>query len=173
MPLLLALLVWFAVLTDVAAANVFSLRDYDAFHELNVKMRPLGLDIAGFITKPPMPRGGGLADTVRTQDCMIVLAGNFDGLDVKLSSVGTLVGLAAQMIDQADELLVLRLLSNRATGFLEQLKYHQQTLEITATKCSSDGATVAKSQEIQRAYTEAGTLVRSVLAKLRSSGKLP
>jgi hypothetical protein len=102
---------------------------------------------------------------------MIRLAGNLDGFESKLSGVETLVGLAARMVDDADLLLVTALLSNDASGFLELLNYHKQTLDLTVRsgKCSRDGATVAKGQEISRIYSDAGSLVQSIVDRIGAS----
>jgi hypothetical protein len=53
---------------------------------------------------------------------MIRLAESFDGFRAKLSSVGTLVGLATKMVDTEDMLLVKRVLSADVWSFLGQLK---------------------------------------------------
>ena len=156
------------------AANSLSLADYDRFHELNLRMRPIAGDLATFMMRPPMPGGTlqtGLEAAVRTQDCMIRLAGNFDGLGAKLDSVGTLVGLATKMVDSADLSLVTRLVSVEAWAFLEQLKSHQRILNLTVSdrKCSQDGATIAKGQEISRIYDDAGSLVQSIVKKIDAS----
>jgi hypothetical protein len=98
---------------------------------------------------------------------MIRLAESFDGFRAKLSSVGTLVGLATKMVDTEDMLLVKRVLSADVWSFLGQLKFHQQILSSTVTgKCSQDGATLVKGQEISRIYSDAGSLVQSVVKKV-------
>lgn len=144
----LVLLAWLVLPVKSAIANVLSLADYDNFHQFDLRMRPLGEDLAALIIHPPMPRGAppaGIEAAVRTQNCMIELAGNFDAFEAQLDKIGILVGLAAKMVDNADELLVIRLLSVEAWGFIEQLKSRQQMLNSTVSKCSQDGATVAKS----------------------------
>jgi hypothetical protein len=61
---------------------------------------------------------------------------------------------------------VLRLLSVEASGFLMQLEFHRHTMNLTVVRCSQDGATVAKSQEILRIYGDAALLVQSLIKKL-------
>jgi hypothetical protein len=39
-------------------------------------------------------------------------------------------------------------------------------IELTAQACSQDGATLAKSQEILRAYNDAGSVVESIVKKI-------
>src|SRR3989337_2445800 len=110
----LVLLACLVIPSRPAIANILSIADDDNFHQLNLRIRPLQMDLAELIIHPPIPRGvpqGGIESAVRTQDCIIRLAGNFDALGAKLDIVGTLVGLAARMVDSADELFVLRLLS--------------------------------------------------------------
>lgn len=158
--------------TKSDAANNFSIADYDRFYELNLRMRPVADDLSAFIVHPPMPGGttqAGIDAAVGTQDCMIRLAGNFDGIVAKLDSVGTLIGLAAKMVDNADLLLVTNLLSVEAPAFLERLKFHQQMLNSTLIKCSEDGATVAKGREISRMYSDAASLVQSTVEKIGAS----
>src|SRR4029077_11303638 len=103
-----------------------------------------------------------------TQECMIRLAEMFDAFEARLDRVADLVGVASKMVDSQDELLVIALLKLHASSFLQQLKFHQHTLNLTlrTSKCSQDGATVAKSQEIRRIYTDAGSLVQSILKKI-------
>ena len=63
---------------------------------------------------------------------------------------------------------VSAVLSVEAPAFLEQLKSHQQMLDLTLTSagCSQDGATVAKGQEISRLYGDAAALVQSMNEKI-------
>jgi hypothetical protein len=98
-----------------------------------------------------MPHGTPQA-AIAAADCMVRLIGNFVAFEAKLNNVGTLVGLAARMTDSADELLVICVLSNEAQGFIEQTKFYRQMLGSTTVRCSQDGATVAKGQEIVRIY---------------------
>jgi hypothetical protein len=153
-----------------ATDNDLSAADYNRFRELDVRIRPMADDLAAFMMRPPMPGDPlqtGLDAAVRTQDCMIRLAESFDGFRAKLSSVGTLVGLATKMVDTEDLLLVKRVLSADVWSFLGQLKFHQQILSSTVTgKCSQDSATLAKGQEISRIYSDAGSLVQSVVKKV-------
>jgi hypothetical protein len=80
--------------------------------------------------------------------------------------VCTLVGIAARMGDGKDESFVIALLLVNASGFLKQLEFHRRTINLTAARCSQDGATVAKSQEILRIYTDAASLVQSIIKKI-------
>ena len=170
----LVLLAILVLPTKSAIANVLSLADYDDFHNLDLRMRPIANDLDNFLIHPPMPRGApqaAIEAAVRTQNCMIQLIGNFDAVGAKLYHVGTLVGLAAKMTDSADELLVRRLLSLSAGGFLEQLKDYRRMLNSTLEGCSQDGATVAKSQEILRIYSEGAALVQSLIKKIGAERK--
>jgi hypothetical protein len=99
---------------------------------------------------------------------MIRLIGNFEVVEAKVDTVGTLVGLAARMVDSTDEALLIRFLSTQVEGFPEQMKYYRQMLDqiVSESRCSQDGATVAKAQEISRIYSVAVSLVQSVAKKI-------
>ena len=102
---------------------------------------------------------------------LILLYGNFDGFEATLKNVRTLVGLAARMADSKDELLVLGLLRIDATGFVKQVEFYRHRLNLTVSKstCSRDGATIAKSQEMLRLYSDAASLVQSIIKKIGPS----
>jgi hypothetical protein len=146
---------------------------YERFHNLKGRIHPLSLDLAALITNPPgepplsVPLNRpALEAALRTQNCMIRLAAYFDGFEAKLDRIADLVGVASKMADSQDELLVIAVLRLHASGFLDQLKFHQHVLNLTVRTCSEDGATVAKSQEIRRIYTDAGSLVESIIKKI-------
>jgi hypothetical protein len=159
------LMAYLVLPANSATANVLSLADYDKFHQLNLRMRPIGDDIAALIINPP---GGplGREGTLHTQDCIIRLAGNFDAVRARLGSVATVVGIATQMVHDADELLVLKVLHLEARYFQDQMKISRQMLNSTLGRCSHDGATVAKTQEILRVYSDAASLVESTARKI-------
>jgi hypothetical protein len=50
--------------------------------------------------------------------------------------------------------------------FQKVLKLTDGMLDVTVTKTSDDGATVAKSQEILRSYNDAASRVQSIATKL-------
>jgi hypothetical protein len=153
----------------LAIANDFSVADYSRFHELDVRMRPVADDLAAFMMRLPMTGSttkAGVEAAVRTQDCMIRLAGDFDRVKANLDTVATLVALAAKMADQADEALVIRFLSLQAEGFLEVMKDYRTMLDATMSRCSQDGATIAKGKEISRIWSDAASLVQSVAQKI-------
>ena len=152
-----------------ATANVLSLADYESFHSFNLKLRPIADELAGLIGNPPMPGGmskSGLEAATTTQNCMIRLIGNFDAFEVRVDKIGTLVGLAAKMADSRDESLVIALLNIVAPVFLEDMKALRQILNANKNRCSQDGATVAKIQEISRIYNEADALVATIVKKI-------
>jgi hypothetical protein len=158
-----------------ATANVFVVADYNRFHEFkSERVGPLGLELSSLIMHPPWPRGApevALTASVRTQDCMIQLSGSYGEFEATLDHTADLVGLASKMVDTADELFVILVLKIHATYFMENLKLFQVALDATLAKCSQDGATVAKGQEISRIYRDAGSLIQSVvIAKI---GALP
>jgi hypothetical protein len=65
--------------------------------------------------------------------------------------------------------LVIRVLRIQANGFLKQLEFYRRTLKTTVDRCSQDGATVAKSQEILRIYADTASLVQSIIKKIGAS----
>jgi hypothetical protein len=101
-----------------ATANVLSSADYVEFHQLGKRMRPLGLEISTFMMRPPMPWGSPAA--AFTQDCMIRLSLAFDSFEDQFNKLGMLVGLAAKMVDGADEHLVLGVVTVEVTLFLSK-----------------------------------------------------
>jgi Single Cache domain 2 len=139
-----------------ATANVLSPADYESFHNLDLKMLPIGDDLYALITNRP---------GTHAPDCLIELAFKFDAVQANLHTIGTLVGLAASMTDNADELRVIHSLSLAAWGFLEQLKYHRLILNSIVSNCAEDQA-VAKSQEISRTWSDASSLVQSIVKKI-------
>lgn len=70
------------------------------------------------------------------------------------------------MADSGDELLVIGILRIDAPAFLEGMIFHRQILDATKMRCSQDGATVAKIQEISRAYNDADALVQTIIKKI-------
>ena len=85
-----------------ATANVLSPVDYENFHNLDLKMLTIGDDLYALITNRP---------AAQTPDCLMQLAFKFDAVQADLHSVGTLVALAANMADNADELRVIQYLN--------------------------------------------------------------
>ena len=98
-------------------------------------------------------------------DCVIELAFKFDAVQADLHSVGTLVALAANVTDHADELRVIQQLSLASRRFLEQLKYHRLILSSMMSNCADNDA-VAKSQEVSHTWSDAASLVQSIVKKI-------
>ena len=96
---------------------------------------------------------------------MIGLAFKFDAVQADLHSVGTLVALAASVTDHADELRVIQRLSLASQRFLEQLKYHRLILSSAMSNCAENDA-VAKSQEVSRTWSDAASLIQSIIKKI-------
>jgi hypothetical protein len=63
-----------------------------AFHDPDLKMLSIGNDPYALITNQPV---------VHSPDCLIELAFKFDAVHADLHTVGTLVGVAANMADNA------------------------------------------------------------------------
>jgi hypothetical protein len=93
------------------------------------------------------------------------LAFKFDAVQADLHGVGTLVALAANVTDHADELRVIQQLSLASRRFLEQLKYHRLILNSVLSNCADNDA-VAKSQEVSRTWSDAASLVQSIVKKI-------
>jgi len=114
----LVILVSLVLLTQSATANVLSAGDYDNFRNLDLKMLSIGDDISGLVANQA---------ATHAPDCVIELAFKFDEVQADLHGLGTLVALAANVTDQADELRVIRQLSLASRRFLEQLKSSANT----------------------------------------------
>ena len=142
--------------TRSATANVLSPGDYENFRSLDLKMLSIGDDIYGLATNQP---------ATRAPDCVIELAFKFDAVKADLHGVGTLVALAANVTDHADELRVIQQLSLASRRFLEQLKYHRLILNSVLSNCADNDA-VAKSQEVSRTWSDAASLVQSIVKKI-------
>jgi hypothetical protein len=134
--------------------------DYNTFHQLLLRIRPIGFDLAGFITKPPAQAGAAAA--VHTQECMIRLAGTYEDFSDQFSAMTTLVGLSAKMKDPQDRQLVIGVLGLNVSGFLSNTPLSTQMIDATTqtSNCSQDGATLAKAQEIKRLFKNAHGLTQ-------------
>jgi hypothetical protein len=155
----LVLLTSLLLLTKPAFANVLTPADDQSYHDLNIKMLVIADDLYTLISNRP---------ATAAPDCLIELAFKFDAVQSDLHTIGTLVGLAANMADKTDELRVMHYLSLASWGFLEQLKYHRLILSSIVGKCSGDDA-VSKSQEISHTWSDAATLVQSTIKKIGGS----
>ena len=142
-----------------AGANVLTPADYQSFQDLDVKMLTIGDDLYALMTTRP---------EATAPDCLMQLAFKFDAVQADLHRIRTLVGVAASMTDNADELRVIRQLNLAAWGFVEQLKYHRLILSSIAGKCNENNVG-SKSQEISRAWNEAAALIQSVIKKIGGS----
>ena len=98
-------------------------------------------------------------------DCVIELAFKFDAVQAELHGMGTLVALAANVTDHADELRVIQQLSLASQRFLEQLKYHRLILSSVMSSCAEKDA-IAKSQEVTHTWSDAAALVQSIVKKI-------
>ena len=138
--------------TKSATANVLSPGDYENFRNLDLKMLSIGDDISGLVANQ---------HATHAPDCLIELAFKFDAVQADLHGIGTLVALAANVTDHADELRVI-LASQR---FLEQLKYHRLILSSMMSNCA-DNDVVAKSQEVSHTWSDAASLIQSIIKKI-------
>jgi hypothetical protein len=110
-----------------AVASVLTIADCQGFHDPDLKMLSIGDDLYALITNQPV---------THSPDCLIELASKFDAVHADLHTVGTLVGVAADMADNADELRVIHYLDLAAWGFIEKLKYHRLILNSVVSKCT-------------------------------------
>jgi hypothetical protein len=85
-----------------------------------------------------------------------------------LHGIGTLVALAASVTDHADELRVIQQLSLASQRFLEQVKYHRLILNSVMSNCAEKDA-MAKSQEVSHTWSDAASLVQSIVKKIGAS----
>lgn len=142
-----------------ADANVLTPVDYQSFQDLDVKMLSVGDDLYALITTRA---------EASAPDCLMQLAFKFDAVQADLRRIRSLVGIAASMTDNADEMRVIRQLNLAAWGFIEQLKYHRLILSGIAGKCTEKDVG-SKTQEISRTWNEAAALVQSVIKKIGTS----
>jgi hypothetical protein len=150
------ILVSLVLLTNSATANVLSPADYENFRNLDLKMLSIGDDISGLVANQ---------SATHAPDCGIELAFKFDAVQADLHGIGTLVALAANVTDHADELRVIQQLSLASRRFLEQLKYHRLILSSVMSNCAENDA-IAKSQEVSRTWGDAASLVQSIVKKI-------
>ncbi len=155
------ILVSLVLLTKSAIANVLSPGDYENFRSHDLKMLLIGDDIYGLVTNQP---------ATHAPDCVIELAFKFDAVQADLHGVGTLVALAASVTDHADETRVIQQLSLASRRFLEQLKYHRLILNSVMSNCAEKDA-IAKSQEISQTWSDAPSLVQSIVKKIGTSSQ--
>jgi hypothetical protein len=152
----LVILASLVLLTKSATANVLSPGDYENFRNLDLKMLSIGDDISGLVANQP---------ATHAPDCLIELAFKFDAVQADLHSVGTLVALAANVTDHADELRVIQQLSLASRRFIEQLKYHRLILNSVMSNCAEKDAN-ARSQQVSRTWSDAASLVQSIIKKI-------
>jgi len=161
--LALVVLAWLALLTSPSAANDLGIADHRSLLEL---------DLAATISHPPDSYGleeAGRDDAVLQQRCRLRLAGDLDGVKNGLDRVTDLVGMAAQLSDEAERPLVHRVLIADAAGFLKQLRFRQEMLDLTLHQCSQDPAALAKGGDISRLYGDSASLVQVIVEKLGAS----
>jgi hypothetical protein len=156
---ILVILVSLVLLTKSATANVLSAGDYENFRNLDLKMLSIGDDISGLVANQP---------ATHAPDCVIELAFKFDAVQVDLHGIGTLVALAASVTDHADELRVIQQLSLASQRFLEQVKYHRLILNSVMSSCAEKDA-MTKSQEVSHTWSDAASLVQSIVKKIGAS----
>ena len=144
----LVTLVSLVLLSKAATANVLSPGDYENFRNLDLKMLSIGDDVYGLATAQP---------GTHAPDCVIELAFKFDAVQADLHGVGTLVALAANVTDHADELRVIQRLSLAARGFIEQLKYHRLILSSVMSNCAEkDAISKSRSKKLRFRSRELG-----------------
>jgi hypothetical protein len=137
-----------------ATSNVLTPADYQSFQDLEVKMLSIADDLYGLSTTQP-----------QVADCLMQLAFKFDAVQADLHRIRALVGVAATMTDNEDELRVIRYLNLAAWGFIEQLKYHRLIFSSILSKCSANDIG-SKGQEVLRAWSDAASLVQSIIKKI-------
>ena len=147
------------LLTKSVTANVLNPGDYESFRGLDLKMLLIGDDIYALVTNQ---------SATHAPDCVIELAFKFDAVQADLHGVGTLVALAANVTDHADEIRVIQQLSLASQRFLEQLKYHRLILSSVMSSCAEKDA-IAKSQEVSQTWSDAASLVQSIVKKISAS----
>jgi hypothetical protein len=155
----LVILASLLLLAKSATANVLSPGDYENFRNLDLKMLSIGDDIYGLVTNQP---------GTHAPDCVIELAFKFDAVQADLHGIGTLVALAANVTDHADEVRVIQRLSLAGRSFIEQLKYHRLILNSVMSNCAEKDA-IAKSQDVSRTWSDAASLVQSIIKKIDTS----
>ena len=155
----LVILASLVLLTKSVTANVLSPGDYENFRSLDLKMLSIGDDMSGLVTNQ---------SATHAPDCVIELAFKFDAVQADLHGIGTLVVLAANVTDHADELRVIQQLSLASRRFLEQLKYHRLILNSVMSNCAENDA-VAKSHEVSHTWSDAASLVQSIVKKIGAS----
>jgi hypothetical protein len=155
----LVILASLLLLAKSATANVLSPGDYENFRNLDLKMLSIGDDIYGLVTNQP---------GTHAPDCVIELAFKFDTVQADLHGIGSLVALAANVTDHADEVRVIQRLSLAGRSFIEQLKYHRLILSSVMSNCAEKDA-IAKSQDVSRTWGDAASLVQSIIKKIDTS----
>ena len=152
----LVLTAWLFLPVAFAGANVLTPADYQSFQDLDVKMLSIGDDLYALVTSQP---------EARAPDCLMQLALKFEAVQADLRRIRTLVGIAASVTDNADELRVIRYLNLATWGFVEQLRYHRLILSSIVGKCSENNVS-SKSQEILGAWNDGAALVQSIIKKI-------
>ena len=111
-------------------------------------MLSIGDDIYALVTTQP---------GTHAPDCVIELAFKFDAVQADLHGVGTLVALAANVTDHADELRVIQRLSLAGRSFIEQLKYHRLILSSVMSNCAEkDAISKSRSKKLRFRSRELG-----------------
>jgi len=155
----LVILASLVLLTKSATANVLSASDYENFRNLDLKMLSIGDDISGLVANQ---------SATHAPDCVIELAFKFDAVQADFHGIGTLVALAGNVTDHADELRVIQRLSLASRSLIEQLKYHRLILSSVMSNCAEKDA-IAKSQDVSRTWSDAASLVQSIIKKIDAS----
>lgn len=97
---------------------------------------------------------------------MIRLAGTYEDFLSRFRSLTTLIGLSARMVNDEDRRLTKAVIGLDVKGFLAGAGPSIAMINNTTMKCSQDGATIAKSQEIQRVFNEAIGVVKVLAERL-------
>jgi hypothetical protein len=161
----------FSVASNVALGqsgltNSTTMRDYDSFYQMVLRLRPIGFEIAKFITSPPAQFGS--VEAARTQECMIRLSATYESFSDQFSSVTKLIGLSAKMRDPDDQKLATDVLRVDLSGFLANTQPSLGMLEATTQtpKCAQDGATLAKASEIKRLFADATNMAQTLANRI-------
>ena len=148
-----------------ASANVISSNDFDGISKLEDRTLTL-LQETNALWGPGTPEA--------TRTCLTDLNDQLDKFYVDLHPLVLLVRLASKMADVTDEKAVIHMLSVEAPYFLKHLEGRRQGIDALLTLpgfgCPQNSTVVADTaHKILRIYSEAATLVGSIVKKIGAS----
>jgi len=157
-PLVCTLAVVLILSAGVARANVLNQADIEAFRGLIAKNLDLKKDIlsAGLVMAGEDAR-----------QCMMGFATEVGGVADRLVLLITLVFLAKDMVNSADESLTLDHFRFHAQSFLNELSTDGTSLNRTAGRCSG-GDISTKAQEIVSLNRATTSVIQSIMVRLGS-----